>query len=279
MELLQWTGDRPELRHPTLVVAFEGWNDAGESATTAANHVCEQLKAVPFAKIDPEIFYDFTTSRPHVSLTETGREIVWPHNEFSAITLPESNNDLLVLVGTEPQLRWRTYAELILQVIEDFDVQLVVSLGSLITDVVHSRPSTVYSAGYDPELIERLDLEPSNYEGPSGIVGVLHDTMVQNNRSSVSLWSSIPSYVPHANSPKAALALVKRVGQILDLKIPHASLEAGATAYENQINQLIDEDKETREYVSRLEEAYDSSMSPESGAELIEELEKFLRDR
>ncbi len=278
MELLRWNGEKPLLRQPTMLVAFEGWNDAGDAASTAASHVCERLDAVPFASIDPEIFYDFTSTRPHVKLTDTGREIAWPKNTFSAVELPNSEQDLLVLTGTEPQLRWRTYTDLILQMVEEFDVQLVVSLGSLITDVVHSRPSTVYSAGYDAELIDKLDLEPSNYEGPSGIVGVLHDVLVRNRRSSVSLWSSIPSYVPHASSPKAALALVNRVSQLLDLSIPNTSLELGAAAYEQQIDKLINEDEETRAYVSQMEQAYDQSMSPESGAELIEELEKYLRD-
>ncbi len=278
VDYIEWTAERPQLRDPILIAAFEGWGDAGDAATTAARHIRDRLAGESFATIDPEPFYDFTTARPVVRLAKGGREIEWPSNEIAGVSVPAANHDLLVIVGVEPQLQWRSYTRQLLSLIDDFDVKLVISLGALIADVVHSRPATVYTSGYDPELNERLDLEPSTYEGPTGIVGVLHDALQTHGTSSVSLWGTIPGYVPNATSPKAALALVERVSQLLELTIPTTALEIGAAAYERQISELVEDNDETKAYVSQLEENYDS-MRPESGAALIEELEEYLRDR
>ena len=280
MEFIHWTAERPDLQSPIMILAFEGWNDAGDAASSAARHIRDRFGGEVFATIDSEEFYDFTETRPTVQLSdEGGRTIEWPQNAFASVTAADAGHDLIVLVGTEPQLRWRTYTEQVVAMAEEFDVEMVISLGALIADVVHSRPATIYSAGYDLELIERLDLEPSSYEGPTGIVGVVHDALQRSGLGSISLWGTVPSYVPHATSPKAALALVNRVSQLLDIAIPTTALEIGAAAYERQINELVEEDEETAAYVGRLEEEYDKSMRPESGAELIEELEQFLRDR
>ena len=278
VDYIEWTAERPQLRDPILIAAFEGWGDAGDAATTAARHIRDRLRGESFAVIDPEPYYDFSAARPLVRLAEGGREIEWPSNEITGVPVPSSNHDLLVIVGVEPQLQWKSYSRQILSLVEEFDVKLVISLGALIADVVHSRPATVYSSGYDPELNERLDLEPSTYEGPTGIIGVLHDALRTQGTSSVSLWSTIPGYVPSATSPKAALALVERVSHLLELKIPTTALEIGAAAYERQISELVDDNDETRAYVTQLEETYDS-MRPESGAALIEELEQYLKDR
>jgi len=279
MEFIHWTADRPELDSPIMILAFEGWNDAGDAASTAARHIRDRFGGEVFAEIDHEQFYDFTSTRPHVRLDGPNRRIDWPENTFAAVRTGEGGKDMIVLVGTEPQLKWRTYSEQIVAMAEEYDVEMVISLGALIADVVHSRPATVYSAAYDLELIEQLDLEPSSYEGPTGIVGVVHDALRSAGLGSISLWGTVPSYVPHATSPKAALALVNRVAQLLDLAIPSTALEIGAAAYERQINDLVAEDDETTAYVTQLEDEYDKSMRPESGAALIEELEQFLRDR
>jgi proteasome assembly chaperone (PAC2) family protein len=275
---IEWTAERPELRDPILVVAFEGWGDAGDAASTAARHIRDRLGGQLIGTIDPEPYYDFTTTRPLVRLIPGGREIEWPANEISSVPVPTSKHDLLMVVGVEPQLQWKSFVRQILSLVDEFDVKLVISLGALIADVVHSRPARVYTSGYDPELNERLDLEPSTYEGPTGIVGVLHDALRTHDTSSVSLWGTIPGYVPNATSPKAALALVERVSQLLELTIPTTALEIGAAAYERQISELVEDSDETRAYVAQLEEAYDS-MRPESGAALIEELEQYLKDR
>ncbi len=279
MEHVRWTDDRPELQRPVMILAFEGWNDAGESASTASRHIRDQFAGEEFATIDPELFYDFNTTRPIVSLDGDGRKISWPANTFAAVSNPDIGRDLIVMVGVEPQLRWRTYTDQILAMAEEYDVEMVVSLGALIADVVHSRPATIYSAGYDAGLIEELDLEPSSYEGPTGIVGVIHDGLQSSGFGSVSLWGTVPSYVPHATSPKAALALVNRVQQLLGIPIPTTALEIASSAYERQISELINDDQETLEYVANLENEYDNSMRPESGDKLIQELEQFLRDR
>ena len=279
MEFVHWTADRPNLDSPILILAFEGWNDAGDAASTAARHVRDRFGGEVFATIDPEPFYDFTSNRPMIRLEDGSRVIDWPENSFSAISRADIAHDLIVMVGHEPQLRWRTYTEQIISVVEEYDVDLIVSLGALIADVTHSRPTPVYASGHDPKLIADLDLEPSSYEGPTGIVGVIHQALRTQGYGSISLWGTVPSYVPHATSPKATLALVNRLSQLLTMAVPTTALEIAAAAYERQINDLVDDDDETRAYIAQLEEQYDSSMNPESGEELIKELEQFLRDR
>jgi len=278
VDSIHWHADEPELREPTLIAAFEGWGDAGDAASTAAGHIRDRLGGSTFASIDPEPFFDFSAVRPEVSLDGTQRSIHWPLIEFSSVVIPDAKHDLIVLIGVEPQLQWRSFIEQILHIIEKFDVKLVVSLGALIADVVHSRPAVIYSSGYDTELNERLDLEPSTYEGPTGIIGAFHDALGKNDMASISLWGAVPGYVPSAPSPKAALALVERVAQLLELTVPTAALEVGAAAYEHQISDLVAENEETQEYVARLEETYDT-MAPETGTALIEDLEQYLKDR
>jgi proteasome assembly chaperone (PAC2) family protein len=279
MDFLEWTADRPELDNPIMILAFEGWNDAGEAASSAAAHIRDRFLGEEFATIDPEPFYDFTTSRPTIRLEEGDRVIDWPTNSFSAITGDHAPRDLIVLVGVEPQLRWRTFTEQVVAMAEEYDVDMVISLGALIADVIHSRPTPIYASSYDPKLMRELDLEPSSYEGPTGIVGVINNSLRSMGYGAVSLWGTVPSYVPHAVSPKASLALVNRVATLLEITVPTTALEIAAAAYERQINDLVDDDADTKAYIERLEQEYDSSMGPDSGRELIEELEQFLRDR
>ncbi|MEZ5229610.1 MAG: PAC2 family protein [Acidimicrobiales bacterium] len=218
-------------------------------------------------------------TRPLVVLDDTKRTIEWPAPEFTAAVLADSDRDLVVLAGIEPHLRWKTFANAVVEVAEQLGVSMVVSLGALIADVAHSRPTTVFGSAQDVALAERLDLEPSSYEGPTGIIGVLTNLLHERGIDTLSLWGSIPSYVPHANSPKAALALVDRLGSVLGLPILGGDLVEAAAEYEAQITALVEDDDDTKAYVSSLEAAYDASMRPESSAELIEELENFLRDQ
>lgn len=270
----------PALRKPMLIMAFEGWNDAGDAATTAVDHLAERFRAEPFATIDPEPFFDFSTSRPMVRLDGDGqRQIDWPANEFLAAHLPDSNRDVIILTGSEPQLKWRTFSQQIVELAKKLDVDLVVTLGALIADVAHSRPITVYGTSHDRALCEQLELEPSTYEGPTGIVGVVHAEFQRADLASMSLWAAVPSYVPHAPSPKAALALVERIGDILKTPTVTTSLVSQAEDYVSQIDSLVADDDETGAYVRQIEEQYDASMRPESTAELIEELEEFLKDQ
>lgn len=263
-----------------MILAFAGWNDAGDSATNAVAHLVEHFRSEPFADIDPEPFYDFSTTRPLVRLAGDGHRVIeWPTNEFSVVEIPGSDRDVIVVSGVEPQLKWRTFSEEIAGLASELGVELIVTLGALIADVVHSRPITVFGTSHDPRLCRELDLEPSSYEGPTGIVGVVHHSFQQAQIASMSLWAAIPSYVPHAPSPKAALALVTRLGEILGADLDIEDLEEEAVDYEQQITALVADDDDMTAYVAELEAQYDRSMRPESTAELIEELEEFLKDQ
>ncbi len=258
-------------------MAFEGWNDAGDAASSAAEYIATKAKAEVFAKLDPEPFYDFQQSRPMVRLKDEARTIDWPENTFSHGSL--GGRELIILRGIEPQLRWRTYSETIRDLARDAGVQMVVSLGALIADVVHTRPATIYGSALTPELRTRLDLEPSTYEGPTGIVGVVHTATHDAKLDSVSLWGAVPSYVPHAQSPKVAKALVERVSKLLDLPIPIDDLTNAADDYVRQIDMMIADDDDMTEYVGNLETEYDAAMSSGSGNELIAQIEEFLKDQ
>ncbi len=260
-----------------MIMAFEGWNDAGDAASSAAEYIAEQSGATVFAKLDPEPFYDFQQSRPMVRLSDTERVIDWPENTFSHGSL--DGRQLIILRGIEPQLRWRTYSETIRDLAAAAGVEMVVSLGALIADVAHTRPATIYGSAMNPELRGRLDLEPSTYEGPTGIVGVVHTVTHDANLDSVSLWGAVPSYVPHAQSPKVAKALVERVSKLLELPIPIDDLGLAADEYVRQIDVMIADDDDMAEYVGNLETEYDAAMSSGSGNELIAKIEEFLKDQ
>jgi predicted ATP-grasp superfamily ATP-dependent carboligase len=279
LEHLRWSA-RPHLHRPVLIVAFEGWNDAGDAATTAVRYLAEQWRARPFATIDPEIFYDFTTTRPHVQFDEQGgREILWPDNVLASASIND-DLDVITLVGTEPQLRWRTFSTQITGLAQLFDVRLVVTVGSLLTEVPHTRPTPVYGAAYDDDVTLELGLMPSRYEGPTGIVGVLHAACADAGLKSASLWAAVPTYVPSAPSPKAALALVERTTKMLRTTVDTDELAAETHAYEEQISELVEADDESRDYVRQLETSFDDSdgMIDDSGT-LVEEVERYLRDR
>jgi predicted ATP-grasp superfamily ATP-dependent carboligase len=278
LEHLRWSA-RPRLHRPVLIVAFEGWNDAGDAATTAVRYLADQWRARPFASVDPEIFYDFTSTRPHVQFDDQGgREIVWPENVMSSASISD-DLDVITLIGTEPQLRWRTFSTQITGLAQLFDVRLVITVGSLLTEVPHTRPTPVYGAAYDDDVTLELGLMPSRYEGPTGIVGVLHAACADAGLKSASLWAAVPTYVPSAPSPKAALALVERATKMLRTNVDTDDLSAETHAYEEQISELVEADEESRDYVRQLESAFDDSdgMIDDSGS-LVEEVENFLRD-
>ncbi len=273
MEHLRWTRE-PELRRPIILAAFEGWNDAGDAATTAVRFLGDRWRTRPFADIDAEPFYDFTTARPQVELVDQQRRLLWPRNELSAAAVPGLDGDVIVLVGTEPALMWRTFCAQVVGLAQRYDAQLVLTIGALVSDVPHSRPVQIYGSGYDASAEERLAVEASTYEGPTGIVGVLHAECGEAGIPSASLWAAVPSYVHGAPSPKAALALVAKVSELLELDIPTTDLEIATAAYERQINQLVADDEDTADIVRQLEQRYDEM--GESGA-LVEEVEQFLR--
>ena len=271
---------QPTLHQPVLVAAFEGWNDAGEAATFAAKFLAERWDAQPFATIDPEDFFDFTSTRPHVQLDESNmREVVWPTTTLSSASIPDSDIELIFVVGSEPQLKWRTFCDEIVTVAQEHECRLVVTLGALLAEVPHSRPVSVVGTAYEPELVRRLGLTQSTYQGPTGIVGVLHDSFRRASVPSASLWAAVPTYVPSAPSPKAALALVERIAELLGVPISTTDLEIASASYERQIDSLVADDDDTADYVARLEQAADDTPLPaEPQGDLIAEVERFLRE-
>lgn len=278
-----------------LVAAFEGWNDAGDAASGAARWLADRHDAELVAVIDAEDYFDFTTTRPIVELSEAGvRRITWPDTELWAATTG-TDHDLLILIGHEPHLRWRTYCRAVLDVAGELDVTLAITLGALLSDVPHTRPTAVTGTADNPALVERLDLMRSNYEGPTGIVGVLHGACSEADIPSASLWAAVPTYVSGAPSPKATLALVERATSMLGLALPTTDLQIASAAYERQIDELVAADDDTAAYVAGLEEAADEDphqihddddedhdhavppLSATDPSELVEEVERFLR--
>jgi proteasome assembly chaperone (PAC2) family protein len=283
MEHVRWTA-RPELHEPVVIAAFEGWNDAGDAASTAARYLIDRWEAEVVADVDPEEFYDFTNTRPQVSLDDDGlRQIDWPATEIHAATIPGTDTHVLIIVGTEPQLRWRTYTDELTEIATSQGARLCITLGALLAEVPHTRPTPVVGTAYAPDVVAGLDLQPSTYEGPTGIVGVLHDAWRRAGLRSASLWATVPSYVPGAPSPKAALALIERTATMLDTWIATTDLEIASASYERQVSELVDADEETATYVTSLEERHDGNHDVPgvlpSAETIAEEVERFLRDQ
>ena len=262
-----------------VIAAFEGWNDAGDAASSALKWFGDRWELTPFAEIDSEDFFDFTSSRPEIRIEDDRRVIDWPTNQFLAGKLPGTERDVVILQGVEPQLRWRTFTGIVLEVAASLDASMIVTLGALLAEVPHSRPVNVAGTAHDPDVVERLDLEQSRYEGPTGIVGVLQSRCTDAAISSASLWAAVPTYVPGAPSPKATLALVEKTAALLDVGVVTTDLEIAAASYERQINDLVDDDDETRDYVAALEQRHDEAVEGGHTDDLIEEVERYLRER
>ncbi|NHC47412.1 PAC2 family protein [Motilibacter aurantiacus] len=275
----------PELVDPVLIAAFEGWNDAGEAATGAIEHLEREWKASPIGALDPDDYYDFQVNRPTVGISADGeRSITWPTSRFSyaRVHLPAQGRtrDVVLLRGIEPNMRWRGFTDEILELAAELGVEMVVTLGALLADAPHTRPIPVTSSATEPGLAGRLGIEISRYEGPTGIVGVLQDRAGQLDVPAVSLWAAVPHYVAQPPSPKATLALLRAVEDLLDLSVPLGELPEDARAWERGVDELAAEDSEVAEYVRGLEEAKDTADLPEASGEAIaREFERYLRRR
>ena len=275
---------RPELRRPVLIAAFRGWNDGGQGASLGAAYLAKQWGAARFADIEPESFFDFQAVRPHVTLVDgETRQVEWPDNGFFHASIPGADRDAVLLLGIEPNLRWRTFAGLVLELAQDLGVEMLVTFGSLLADVPHTRPAPVTAAATDPALVAELGLEASRYEGPTGIVGIVHDQCREAGIASVSLWAAVPHYVSLAPSPRAALALVRRFGELMSVDVDLHELETAAEEYAEQVSEAVSTDAETAAYVEELEQRVDA-LAPEgddipSGESLAAELSRFLRER
>src|SRR6201982_2939648 len=236
---------RPDLRNPVLIAAFRGWNDGGQGATLGGGFLAKQWGAEQFAEIDSENFYDFQAVRPNVSLEDgLTRKIEWPSNTFLHAPIPGLDRDAVILLGVEPNLRWKTYTSLVLEIVHDFEIEFVITLGSLLADVPHTRPAPVSAAASDPTLVQELGVEPSRYEGPTGIVGILLDACRREGLASVSLWAAVPHYVSLAPSPRAALALCRRFGELVGTEIDVEELEQASEEYAEQVTEAVASDVE-----------------------------------
>lgn len=278
--------ERPKLREPVLACAFKGWNDAGESASAALELLIDRFDASEIAHIEPEEFYDFTAVRPTIRLIEgTIREIEWPQNALYAAQVEGADRDLLVLQGTEPSLRWGAFIDSVIDAARELGVRRVVSLGALLADVPHTRPVAITGIASDDALVEKLGFNRSSYQGPTGIVGVLHDAFKKEGIESVSLWASVPHYVAAAPNPKAALALIRGFEGVGGMAVDASELEQDAVDYERQVSAAVASDPEVKEFVERLEEAMDEadvSATPEripSAETIARDFQRFLRQR
>ena len=271
----------PELDSPVLIAAFEGWNDAADAASSVVDHLIKVWDAKVVAAIDPEDFYDFQMNRPVVGTTEAGmRKITWPSTQISVARPPGATRDVVLLRGIEPNMRWRQFCAELLAACEELGTELVVTLGALLADTPHTRPIPVTGTATEPDLADRLKLEQSNYEGPTGIVGVFQDACTQLDMPAVSFWAAVPHYVAQPPCPKATLALLGQLEDLLEISVPLADLPEEARAWERGVDELAEEDEEVADYVRALEETRDTAELPEASGEAIaREFERYLKRR
>ncbi|HEX8754081.1 MAG TPA: PAC2 family protein [Solirubrobacterales bacterium] len=285
MDSLTWEGDLPHLRAPILVCSFRGWNDAAAAASTALATVANSLDSELIAHIDPEDYFDFQSTRPTITMDEgQTRRIEWPENNLIAVRVPAADRDLVLLDGTEPNLRWRTFSETVTTAADALGVELVITLGALIAEVSHTLPVPITGLATSEDLVEELELERSSYEGPTGIVGVVHDLCRQAGIDSASLWAAVPHYVAAVPNPKAALALLRRLEGMTGIAVEASELEEETSDYEEQIGRAVAANPEIEELVARIE-AEQVDMLGEDGEELpsadtiAREFQKFLRQK
>ena len=279
---------RPRLRGPVLLAAFDGWNDAGEAATSALDAVADGLGAETFATVDPEEFYDFQATRPTVRMVEGHRRIEWPSVELRAARLPAADHDLIVVRGHEPNLRWRTFADELVELAANLRVEMVVTVGALLADVPHTRPVQVVSSAGDRDLAERLGLNLSRYEGPTGILGVLGEAATREGIPTIGLWAALPHYLNLAPNPWGAMALIRELGRLLPMAVDTSALAGQTEAFDAAVTELIDDNPELAGYIERLEaDTDDEEADDEEGSpgladlppeELVAEVERYLRD-
>ena len=271
----------PELVDPLLIAAFEGWNDAGDAATAAVEHLEEVWSAIPLAALDPEDYYDYQVNRPTVSVGDDGRRLVtWPTTRVSYARLADLGRDVVLIRGIEPNMRWQSFAGEILGYCHELGVEMVVTLGALLADSPHTRPVPVTGTSSDEALTRSLNLEQSRYEGPTGIVGIVQDACTRAGVPALSIWAAVPHYVAQPPCPKATLALLRHIEDLLDVPIPLGDLPEDARAWERGVDELAAEDAEVADYVRSLEEAKDLAEAPEaSGDAIAREFERYLRRR
>lgn len=276
----------PLLRNPVMIVAFSGWNDAAEAASGAVEHLLSGWRdksddVLPelIAQVESEDFYDFQVNRPQVSIDQSQiRSITWPSTQVFGLAVPSMPRDLVIVTGVEPSMRWKSFTSDLLDLADDLEVSLVVTLGSLLADTPHTRPITVTGTGAHPSIADRLGVSVSKYEGPTGILGIIQDACMRRGVDAISLWAAVPHYAASSPSPKATLALVNTLEEFLDVSIPLSDLPERADIWEKEVNDLAAEDSEVADYVKALEESKDAAELPEvSGDSIAKEFERYLR--
>jgi proteasome assembly chaperone (PAC2) family protein len=276
----------PALRSPVMVIAFSGWNDAAEAATGAISHLLASWSDSDFevapeliADVDPEDFYDFQVNRPMIYVDESSvRNLTWPGTQIFGLRTPSLEHDFVVVRGVEPSMKWKSFTADLLDLADDLEIDLVITMGSMLADTPHTRPITVSGSGAHPDIAQRLGVEISKYEGPTGILGVIQDACVRRGIDAVSLWAAVPHYASSSPSPKATLALINALEDFLEISIPQGTLPEESTSWEKEVSEMAKEDSDVAEYVKALEESKDASELPDvSGESIARELERFLR--
>jgi len=276
----------PLLREPVMVIAFSGWNDAAEAASGAVEHLLSGWRdknddVIPelIANVESEDFYDFQVNRPVVTIDESQiRSITWPSTQVFGMAIPSMKRDLVIVTGVEPSMKWKSFTSDLLDLADDLEVSLIVSLGSLLADTPHTRPITVTATGSHPSIANRLGVSVSKYEGPTGILGIIQDGCMRRGIDAISLWAAVPHYASNAPSPKATLALINNLEEFLDIKIPLSDLPDRSDSWEREVNELAADDSEIADYVKALEESKDAAELPDvSGDTIAKEFERYLR--
>ncbi len=282
MEILQIPG----LRDPIMLIAFSGWNDGAEAATGALDHLLsawsdsnDDVVPVLIAQVDSEDFYDYQVSRPQVRVSDSmQREITWPGTQIFGLSIPSMKKDLVIVNGVEPSMRWKSFTREILDIADDLETSMIITIGAMLSDSPHTRPIRILATTSNPSIGSRLDLQPSNYQGPTGIIGAIQDGCTKRGIESLSLWASVPHYAPNAPSPKASLALIQAIEDYLGISIPLGDLREQAETWEDSVTQLASEDADVADYVKALEASKDAADLPEvSGETIAKEFEKYLR--
>lgn len=286
MDLVTRATDAPSLRHPVLITAFAGWNDAGEAATTALATLRRALEPAPLAELDAEEFFDFQVARPIVRLDKDGQRVIeWPSTRLWGVRLgQDADHDLVLAEGTEPNLRWRTFSRTLVDLAEELDVTRIVTLGALQVDEPHTRAVLITGSAGDEATAERMGLARSSYEGPTGIVGVLHAEAAQRGLETVTMWAGVPHYLSQTGYLPGALALVERVDALLGIDLHLTELAEQALKQREEIAEVLAEDEELAGYVSELEASRDAGGDAGGGgdfspAELAAEVERYLREK
>jgi proteasome assembly chaperone (PAC2) family protein len=276
----------PSLRDPIMLIAFSGWNDGAEAATGALDHLLsawtdsnDDVVPVLIAQVDSEDFYDYQVSRPQVRVSDSmQREITWPGTQIFGLSIPSMKKDLVIVTGVEPSMRWKSFTREILDIADDLEASMIITIGAMLSDSPHTRPIRILATTSNPSIGSRLDLKPSNYQGPTGIIGAIQDGCTKRGIESLSLWASVPHYAPNAPSPKASLALIQAIEDYLGISIPLGDLTEQAETWEDSVTQLASEDADVADYVRALEASKDATDLPEvSGETIAKEFEKYLR--